>query len=141
MSSSIVNNLKSSIKEASENDSKDLDNETKANLFKSIAKLSGSFLKEVNDGHIEVRDIKDMKDVASIYNMLIQAGGIEGSEKAPELSKGVTNYWVLRSKSDSADDLTGGDMIDQLENMSSKDINKMLDDQENIRNNENAGEL
>lgn len=141
MSSSIVNNLKSSIKEASENDNKDLDSETKANLFKSISKLSGSFLKEVNDGNIEVRDIKDMKDVASIYNMLIQAGGIEGSEKAPELSKGVTNYWVLGSKADSAEDLTGGDIIDKLENMDSKDIGKMLDEQEKIRNNENAGEL
>lgn len=140
MSSSIVNNLKSSIKEASENDSKDLDNETKANLFKSIAKLSGSFLKEVNDGHIEVRDIKDMKDVASIYNMLIQAGGIEGSEKAPELSKGIRNYWIVNNNTP-VDNVEGDDVVDQLEGMSKEDINKMLDEQEKIKNNENAGDI
>lgn len=140
MSSSIVNNLKSSIKEASENDSKDLDNETKANLFKSIAKLSGSFLKEVNDGHIEVRDIKDMKDVASIYNMLIQAGGIEGSEKAPELSKGIRNYWIINNNTP-VDNIDGDDVVDQLEGMNKEDINNMLNEQEKIKNNENAGDI
>ena len=140
MSSSIVNNLKSSIKEASDNSNKDLDSETKANLFKSISKLSGSFLKEVNDGNIEVRDIKDMKDVASIYNMLIQAGGIEGSEKAPELTKGIRNYWIVNSKTP-VDDVDGDNIVNQLENMGTEDINKLLDEQEKIKNNENAGDI
>lgn len=73
--SSIIDNLKAGLNDTDQN-GEDLDTQTKTNLFKSVSKLSEGFLDAVNSGKIEVRDIKDMKDVASIYNMIVQAGGV-----------------------------------------------------------------
>jgi hypothetical protein len=137
--SSIIDNLKAGLKESSQAGS-DLDTQTKTNLFKSVSKLSEGFLNDVNTGKIEVRDIKDMKDVASIYNMIVQAGGIDGGESAPELSKGIRNYWIVNNNQP-VDDVEGDDVVDQLKGMSKEDINKMLDAQEKIKNNENAGDV
>ena len=81
-----------------------------------------------------------MKDVASIYNMIVQAGGIDGGESAPELSKGIRNYWIVNNNQP-VDDVEGDDVVDQLKGMSKEDINKMLDAQEKIKNNENAGDV
>ena len=137
--SSIIDNLKAGLNDTDKN-GEDLDTQTKTNLFKSVSKLSEGFLDAVNAGKIEVRDIKDMKDVASIYNMIVQAGGIEGSEKAPELSKGIRNYWIINNNTP-VDNVEGADVVDQLEGMSKEDINKMLNEQEKIKNNENAGDI
>lgn len=114
------------------------------NMTSATAVLISRFLSKVQNGEVEIQDIRDLKDVASIYKDFTDIDKIleSANSGAPQVSLQINN--VLNKSlgtKDIIDEDSGEiekiDISGDLENLSAEDVAKMASDRDKAKNAEN----
>jgi len=117
----------------------DISKTTKSNLEKGAFILSKKLVDAVNSDSIKVRDIKDVKDIVSIFQMLASEG--ESTSNHPAVS---INLAKLYSSTAGLPDDTKPKPVElekSLDNMSEDDVAKLVKKQADILNKDNGNEF
>lgn len=128
--------------ENAKNAAKPVEEQTRSNFDDALFKLSGELLKKVNNGDIPIDDVKDIKDIASVYVNMQQVFSAGESSGAPQASSSVSDYFNgkldAKKKSVDADDDESIIDLDELESLSDTDIEDMMKKQGEEQNKDNA---
>lgn len=135
--------LASELKDALQHTKKeDLDENTKSNFSSALNKLSSTLLAKVNANEIEVTDVKDIKDLSSIFVAMQQTFSDNSVGTTPPVDKKVASFFgdKLNAKKESPLDKDEEAIVDldKLENLSDSDINELVEGQGKIENENNV---
>lgn len=107
------------------------------NVKQSLDLASEKLLGKIKNNELDL-DVKDIKDLASVYMLLTQSGEQDSTLGTPQASPEVVNTLGqdLNVKTDPSD---GSKVVDQddLLNLSSEEVDKMLDQQFKAQNDDN----
>ena len=107
------------------------------NVKQSLDLASEKLLGKIKNNELDL-DVKDIKDLASVYMLLTQSGEQDSTLGTPQASPEVVNILSkdLGVKEDPSD---GSKVVDQddLLNLSSEEVDKMLDQQFKAQNDDN----
>lgn len=107
------------------------------NVKQSLDLASEKLLGKIKNNELDL-DVKDIKDLASVYMLLTQSGEQDSTLGTPQASPEVVNILIkdLDVKEDPSD---GSKVVDQedLLNLSSEEVDKMLDQQFKAQNDDN----
>lgn len=107
------------------------------NVKQSLDLASEKLLGKIKNNELDL-DVKDIKDLASVYMLLTQSGEQDSTLGTPQASPEVVNVLGqdLNVKEDPSD---GSRVVDQddLLDLSSEEVDKMLDQQFKAQNNDN----
>lgn len=119
--------------ENAKNAAKPVEEQTRSNFDDALFKLSGELLKKVNDGDIPIDDVKDIKDIASVYVNMQQTFSAGESSGAPQASPGVAtminNRLNAKKQTPEMDDDEAVIDLDELEKLDDDAVNKLIDEQ------------
>ena len=73
----------------------DQNNIIKSNIKKGILELSKNFLENARSGRIKVEDTKDLKDIATVYQLL--SGDGEDTSNTPGVNAEVVNFYSMQT--------------------------------------------
>ena len=107
------------------------------NVKQSLDLASEKLLGKIKNNELDL-DVKDIKDLASVYMLLTQSGEQDSTLGTPQASPEVVN--VLGQDLDVKEDPSDGSkVVDQedLLNLSSEEVDKMLDQQFKAQNDNN----
>lgn len=108
------------------------------NVKQSLDLASEKLLGKIKNNELDL-DVKDIKDLASVYMLLTQSGEQDSTLGTPQASPEVVN--ILSKDLDVKEDPSDGSKVvdqDDLLNLSSEEVDKMLDQQ---FKEQNAGNL
>lgn len=107
------------------------------NVKQSLDLASEKLLGKIKNNELDL-DVKDIKDLASVYMLLTQSGEQDSTLGTPQASPEVINTLGqdLNVKTDPSDDSKVIDQEDLLD-LSSEDVDKMLDQQFKAQNDDN----
>ncbi len=107
------------------------------NVKQSLDLASEKLLGKIKNNELDL-DVKDIKDLASVYMLLTQSGEQDSTLGTPQASPEVVNVLGqdLNVKTDPSDDSKVVDQDDLL-NLSSEEVDKMLDQQFKAQNDDN----
>ena len=107
------------------------------NVKQSLDLASEKLLGKIKNNELDL-DVKDIKDLASVYMLLTQSGEQDSTIGTPQASPEVVNILSkdLDVKEDPSDDSKVVDQDDLL-NLSSEEVDKMLDQQFKAQNDDN----
>ena len=110
------------------------------NVKQSLDLASEKLLGKIKNNELDL-DVKDIKDLASVYMLLTQSGEQDSTLGTPQASPEVVNVLGqdLNVKEDPSDDSKIVDQEDLL-NLSSEEVDKMLDQQFKAQNDDNLKE-
>ena len=110
------------------------------NVKQSLDLASEKLLGKIKNNELDL-DVKDIKDLASVYMLLTQSGEQDSTLGTPQASPEVVNILGqdLNVKEDPSDDSKIVDQEDLL-NLSSEEVDKMLDQQFKAQNDDNLKE-
>lgn len=107
------------------------------NVKQSLDLASEKLLGKIKNNELDL-DVKDIKDLASVYMLLTQSGEQDSTLGTPQASPEVVNILGqdLNVKEDPSD---GSKVVDQddLLDLSSEEVDKMLDQQFKAQNDDN----
>lgn len=107
------------------------------NVKQSLDLASEKLLGKIKNNELDL-DVKDIKDLASVYMLLTQSGEQDSTLGTPQASPEVVNVLGqdLNVKEDPSD---GSKVVDQddLLDLSSEEVDKMLDQQFKAQNDDN----
>lgn len=107
------------------------------NVKQSLDLASEKLLGKIKNNELDL-DVKDIKDLASVYMLLTQSGEQDSTLGTPQASPEVVNVFGkdLNVKEDPSD---GSRVVDQdnLLDLSSEEVDKMLDQQFKAQNDDN----
>jgi len=141
-------NKEASIAESNKTDldtSKDTQDKIKNEMLKSLSVLVGNFYKDVVNEKIKADNIKDAKDIATIYASMLGLG-TEDTE-TPQLPKGARNILtqnntIINNNGGKPIDLDNNDEVTQaFEKLSSSDVQDLINKQQVEKNRENSEEV
>ena len=104
------------------------------NVKQSLDLASEKLLGKIKNNELDL-DVKDIKDLASVYMLLTQSGEQDSTLGTPQASPEVVN--ILSKDLDVKEDPSDGSkVVDQndLLNLSSEEVDKMLDQQFKAQN-------
>lgn len=127
-----VNDIKES-----DSDSTDKANE---NLSKAIESLSNELVNAVENKTIKIYDMKDVRDLASIFTMLKQVNEDGTDKDAPAIPKQSSSYLSASLGLDSVRENSEIDASDKTESLTEEDVAKLINKQFDSTNKENEGE-
>lgn len=107
------------------------------NVKQSLDLASEKLLGKIKNNELDL-DVKDIKDLASVYMLLTQSGEQDSTLGTPQASPEVVN--ILSKDLDVKEDPSDGSkVVDQedLLNLSSEEVGKMLDQQFKAQNDDN----
>lgn len=107
------------------------------NVKQSLDLASEKLLGKIKNNELDL-DVKDIKDLASVYMLLTQSGEQDSTLGTPQASPEVVS--VLGQDLDVKEDPSDGSKIvdqDDLLDLSSEEVNKMLDQQFKAQNDDN----
>jgi hypothetical protein len=107
------------------------------NVKQSLDLASEKLLGKIKNNELDL-DVKDIKDLASVYMLLTQSGEQDSTLGTPQASPEVVN--ILSKDLDVKEDPSDGSkVVDQedLLNLSSEEVDKMLDQQFKAQNDDN----
>lgn len=107
------------------------------NVKQSLDLASEKLLGKIKNNELDL-DVKDIKDLASVYMLLTQSGEQDSTLGTPQASPEVIN--ILSKDLDVKEDPSDGSkVVDQedLLNLSSEEVDKMLDQQFKAQNDDN----
>lgn len=107
------------------------------NVKQSLDLASEKLLGKIKNNELDL-DVKDIKDLASVYMLLTQSGEQDSTLGTPQASPEVVNVLGqdLNVKEDPSDDSKVIDQ-DELLDLSSEEVDKMLDQQFKAQNDDN----
>ena len=107
------------------------------NVKQSLDLASEKLLGKIKNNELDL-DVKDIKDLASVYMLLTQSGEQDSTLGTPQASPEVINVLGndLNVKTDPSDDSKVVDQDNLLE-LSSEDVDKMLGEQFKAQNDNN----
>lgn len=107
------------------------------NVKQSLDLASEKLLGKIKNNELDL-DVKDIKDLASVYMLLTQSGEQDSTLGTPQASPEVVNTLGqdLNVKTDPSDDSKVVDQDDLL-GLSSEEVDKMLDQQFKAQNDNN----
>ena len=107
------------------------------NVKQSLDLASEKLLGKIKNNELDL-DVKDIKDLASVYMLLTQSGEQDSTLGTPQASPEVVNILGkdLNVKTDPSDDSKIVDQEDLLD-LSSEDVDKMLGEQFKAQNDDN----
>ena len=107
------------------------------NVKQSLDLASEKLLGKIKNNELDL-DVKDIKDLASVYMLLTQSGEQDSTLGTPQASPEVVNVLGqdLNVKTDPSDDSKVVDQEDLLD-LSSEEVDKMLDQQFKAQNDDN----
>lgn len=107
------------------------------NVKQSLDLASEKLLGKIKNNELDL-DVKDIKDLASVYMLLTQSGEQDSTLGTPQASPEVVNILSkdLDVKTDPSDDSKVVDQ-DNLLDLSSEEVDKMLDQQFKAQNDDN----
>lgn len=120
-------------------DQKKADERIRRDMINSTSTLMTKFMERVNAGSVEIKDIRDLKDVASIYKEFtgIQEMLDNANAGAPQISLQINNVLNKGLGTKDTIDTEAVDVSDVLENLSAEDVAKMVSDRDKAKNEEN----
>ena len=104
------------------------------NVKQSLDLASEKLLGKIKNNELDL-DVKDIKDLASVYMLLTQSGEQDSTLGTPQASPEVVN--ILSKDLDVKEDPSDGSKVvdqDDLLNLSSEEVDKMLDQQFKAQN-------
>lgn len=107
------------------------------NVKQSLDLASEKLLGKIKNNELDL-DVKDIKDLASVYMLLTQSGEQDSTLGTPQASPEVVS--VLGQDLDVKEDPSDGSKIvdqDDLLGLSSEEVDKMLDQQFKAQNDDN----
>lgn len=107
------------------------------NVKQSLDLASEKLLGKIKNNELDL-DVKDIKDLASVYMLLTQSGEQDSTLGTPQASPEVVN--ILSKDLDVKEDPSDGSNVvdqDDLLNLSSEEVDKMLDQQFKAQNDDN----
>ena len=107
------------------------------NVKQSLDLASEKLLGKIKNNELDL-DVKDIKDLASVYMLLTQSGEQDSTLGTPQASPEVVN--ILSQDLDVKEDPSDGSKVvdqDDLLNLSSEEVDKMLDQQFKAQNDDN----
>lgn len=107
------------------------------NVKQSLDLASEKLLGKIKNNELDL-DVKDIKDLASVYMLLTQSGEQDSTLGTPQASPEVVN--ILSKDLDVKEDPSDGSKVvdqDDLLNLSSEEVDKMLDQQFKAQNDGN----
>ena len=107
------------------------------NVKQSLDLASEKLLGKIKNNELDL-DVKDIKDLASVYMLLTQSGEQDSTLGTPQASPEVVN--LLSKDLDVKEDPSDGSKVvdqDDLLNLSSEEVDKMLDQQFKAQNDDN----
>lgn len=107
------------------------------NVKQSLDLASEKLLGKIKNNELDL-DVKDIKDLASVYMLLTQSGEQDSTLGTPQASPEVVN--ILSKDLDVKEDPSDGSKVvdqDDLLNLSSEEVDKMLDQQFKAQNDDN----
>lgn len=107
------------------------------NVKQSLDLASEKLLGKIKNNELDL-DVKDIKDLASVYMLLTQSGEQDSTLGTPQASPEVVN--ILSKDLDVKEDPSDGSKIvdqDDLLDLSSEEVDKMLDQQFKAQNDDN----
>lgn len=107
------------------------------NVKQSLDLASEKLLGKIKNNELDL-DVKDIKDLASVYMLLTQSGEQDSTLGTPQASPEVVN--ILSKDLDVKEDPSDGSKVvdqDDLFNLSSEEVDKMLDQQFKAQNDDN----
>lgn len=107
------------------------------NVKQSLDLASEKLLGKIKNNELDL-DVKDIKDLASVYMLLTQSGEQDSTLGTPQASPEVVS--VLGQDLDVKEDPSDGSKIvdqDDLLDLSSEEVDKMLDQQFKAQNDDN----
>lgn len=110
------------------------------NVKQSLDLASEKLLGKIKNNELDL-DVKDIKDLASVYMLLTQSGEQDSTLGTPQASPEVVN--ILSKDLDVKEDPSDGSKVvdqDDLLNLSSEEVDKMLDQQFKAQNDDNLKE-
>lgn len=107
------------------------------NVKQSLDLASEKLLGKIKNNELDL-DVKDIKDLASVYMLLTQSGEQDSTLGTPQASPEVVNTLGqdLNVKTDPSDDSKVIDQEDLLD-LSSEEVDKILDQQFKAQNDDN----
>lgn len=114
--------------------------DTLSNFNKASLKLAKRFLDKVNNGYIDINDINDFQRIFAMFMQIneIEERGLSGEGSgAPQLT--VKDRQVLEDSMKFNDTPDGDGYVDNdsVENMTTEDVAKLLEETERAMNEEN----
>lgn len=103
----------------------------------SLDLASEKLLGKIKNNELDL-DVKDIKDLASVYMLLTQSGEQDSTLGTPQASPEVVN--IISKDLDVKEDPSDGSKIvdqDDLLNLSSEEVDKMLDQHFKAQNDDN----
>ncbi|AIZ94682.1 hypothetical protein LfeInf_056 [Lactobacillus phage LfeInf] len=107
------------------------------NVKQSLDLASEKLLGKIKNNELDL-DVKDIKDLASVYMLLTQSGEQDSTLGTPQASPEVVN--IISKDLDVKEDPSDGSKVvdqDDLLNLSSEEVDKMLDQQFKAQNDDN----
>jgi len=107
------------------------------NVKQSLDLASEKLLGKIKNNELDL-DVKDIKDLASVYMLLTQSGEQDSTLGTPQASPEVVN--ILSKDLDVKEDPSDGSNVvdqDDLLNLSSEEVDKMLNQQFKAQNDDN----
>lgn len=107
------------------------------NVKQSLDLASEKLLGKIKNNELDL-DVKDIKDLASVYMLLTQSGEQDSTLGTPQASPEVVN--ILSKDLDVKEDPSDGSKVvdqDDLLDLSSEEVDKMLDQQFKEQNDDN----
>ena len=107
------------------------------NVKQSLDLASEKLLGKIKNNELDL-DVKDIKDLASVYMLLTQSGEQDSTLGTPQASPEVVNI-ISKDLDVKEDPSDGSKVVDQedLLNLSSEEVDKMLDQQFKAQNDDN----
>ena len=138
ISSNLINNLKKDI-----NGSKKDEDQAANNIKETIEIMSKKLLDKVKNDNIDL-DVKDLKDLSSVYAAITQQIADGTTNGAPPVTSGVAIYLntsLNGQKIDEEDDDDEADISNGLEQLSDKDIAQLTKNQLDKQKLDNFNEI
>lgn len=115
--------IQESSKEAAKTDDLgELQKQTEANLLKIINRLSGKAINNLDE--IKVNDVKDIKDLTTIYKLLTEDA--VDSSLAPAINTQLAKFYSVNFNVPNGDSPKPAELDKKLDDMDSKDVDKLI---------------
>lgn len=124
--SSFLDRVESSLA-SSDNNEVDQSNRIKSNLRNGILSLSEEFLKNARDGVIKVEDTKDLKDIATVYQLL--SDGSDANNNTPDINARVVNFYSSQTANGDVEHdgkPSNASIVKGIEEMDSDELSKFM---------------
>lgn len=100
----------------------EMSKQTETNLLKIISKLTGKALNSLDD--IKVSDVKDIKDLTTIYKLLTEDSITDQS--APAINTNMAKFYQVNFKLPEGEKPKPKELDKKLDDMSEDDIDKLI---------------